>query len=121
MRAGRSLYTERIERLIFAELLNATVQNALGEFTSRALSMNYNWIWRDVDDIILPTRGLTSVIQLAGGFDDPVAEGVLLAFEGAVFFFGGELRFGDHGETECGVDEKAKQAMEKRPGLFAFS
>lgn len=68
VRAGRSLYTERIERLIFAELLNATVQNALGEFTSRALSMNYNWIWRDVDDIILPTRGLTSVIQAAGGY-----------------------------------------------------
>jgi translocation and assembly module TamA len=74
VRAGRSLYTERIERLIFAELLNATVKNGLGEFTSRALSMNYNWIWRDVDDIILPTRGLTSVIQAAGGFarsDDP--------------------------------------------------
>lgn len=68
VRAGRSLYTERIERLIFAELLNATVKNPLGEFTSRALSMNYNWIWRDVDDIILPTRGLTSVIQAAGGY-----------------------------------------------------
>ncbi len=68
VRAGRTLYTERIERLIFGELLNATVQNALGESTSRAVSMNYNWIWRDVDDIILPTRGLTSVIQAAGGF-----------------------------------------------------
>jgi translocation and assembly module TamA len=68
VRAGRTLYTERIERLIFAELLNATVENPLGEFTSRALSMNYNWIWRDIDDIILPTRGLTSVIQVAGGY-----------------------------------------------------
>ncbi|MBX3619265.1 MAG: BamA/TamA family outer membrane protein [Rhizobacter sp.] len=68
VRAGRTLYTERIERLIFLELLNATVTNGLGEFTSRALSMNYNWIWREVDDIILPTRGLTSVIQAAGGY-----------------------------------------------------
>jgi len=68
VRTGRSLYTERIERLIFGELLNATVKNPLGEFTSRALSMNYNWIWREVDDIILPTRGLTSVIQAAGGY-----------------------------------------------------
>lgn len=68
VRAGRSLYTERIERFIFGELLNATVKNPLGEFTSRALSINYNWIWRDVDDIILPTRGLTSVIQAAGGY-----------------------------------------------------
>jgi translocation and assembly module TamA len=68
IRAGRSLYTERIERLIFGELLNATLKNALGEHTSQALSANYNWIWREVDDIILPTRGLTSVIQAAGGF-----------------------------------------------------
>lgn len=68
VRAGRTLYTERIERLVFGELLNATVTNDLGEFTSRALSMNYHWIWRDVDDIILPTRGLTSVIQAGVGY-----------------------------------------------------
>lgn len=67
-RAGRTVYTERIERLIFAELLNATVTNGLGEFTSRALSGNYNWTWRDVDDLILPTRGLTTVIHGAGGY-----------------------------------------------------
>jgi translocation and assembly module TamA len=68
VRAGRTLYTERIERLIFVEQLNATVTNALGESTSRALSMNYHWTWRDLDDIILPTRGLTTVIQAAGGY-----------------------------------------------------
>lgn len=67
-RVGRTLYTERIERLIFAELLNATVTNGLGEFTSRALSGNYHWTWRDVDDIILPTRGLTTVIQGGAGY-----------------------------------------------------
>ncbi len=67
-RIGRTLYTERIERLIFGELLNATVTNALGEYTSRALSANYNWTWRDVDDIILPTRGLTTVIQGGVGY-----------------------------------------------------
>ncbi|MBL0730403.1 autotransporter assembly complex family protein [Piscinibacter sp. HJYY11] len=67
-RAGRTLYTERIERLIFAELLNATVTNGLGEFTSRAVSGNYHWTWRDVDDIILPTRGLTTVIQGGAGY-----------------------------------------------------
>ncbi len=67
-RVGRTLYTERIERLVFAELLNATVTNGLGEFTSRALSGNYHWTWRDVDDIILPTRGLTTVIQGGAGY-----------------------------------------------------
>jgi translocation and assembly module TamA len=67
-RAGRTVYTERIERLIFGELLNATVTNALGEATSRAVSGNYHWTWRDVDDLILPTRGLTTVIQGAAGY-----------------------------------------------------
>jgi len=68
VRAGRSLDTERIERLIYGEYLSATVTNGLGEHTSQALSANYNWTWREVDNIILPTRGLTSVIQVAGGF-----------------------------------------------------
>ena len=68
VRVGRSLDTEHIQRLIFGELLNAKVRNALGDHTSQAVSANYNWLWRDVDDLILPTRGLTSAIQLAGGF-----------------------------------------------------
>ncbi|MET0335290.1 MAG: BamA/TamA family outer membrane protein [Rhizobacter sp.] len=68
VRAGRTLYTERIERLIFVEQLNATVTNGLGESTSRALSMNYHWTWRDLDDMILPTRGLTTVIQGGAGY-----------------------------------------------------
>ncbi len=68
VRAGRTLYTERIERLIFGELLSANLKNGLGETTNQALSANYNWIWRDIDNIILPTRGLTSAIQGAVGF-----------------------------------------------------
>ena len=67
-RVGRTLDTERIQRRIYGQLLNATVENALGEQTSRALSAHYDWLWRDVDDLILPTRGLTSSIQVAGGF-----------------------------------------------------
>jgi len=68
VRVGRTLDTERIQRQIYGQLLNATVENALGEHTSRALSAHYDWLWRDVDDLILPTRGLTSSIQVAGGF-----------------------------------------------------
>ena len=67
-RVGRTLDTERIQRQIYGQLLNATVENALGEQTSRALSAHYDWLWRDIDSIILPTRGLTSSIQVAGGF-----------------------------------------------------
>jgi translocation and assembly module TamA len=68
IRAGRTLYTERIERLIFGELLSANLKNGLGESTNRAISANYNWTWRDIDDIILPTKGLTTVIQGGVGF-----------------------------------------------------
>ncbi len=67
-RLGRSLVTERIERLIYGEYLSARVRNGTGDHTNRALSANYNWIWRDLDSMILPTRGLTSVIQAAGGY-----------------------------------------------------
>ncbi len=79
VRAGRTLYTERIERLIFGEYIHASVTSPapLGKSTSEAVTANYNWIWRDIDDPILPTRGLTSVIQLAGGFaqSNPAADG----------------------------------------------
>jgi len=67
-RIGRTLDTERIQRQIYGQLLNATVRNALGDHTSQALSAHYDWLWRDIDSIILPTRGLTSSIQVAGGF-----------------------------------------------------
>lgn len=67
-RLGRTLYTERIERLIYGEYLRATVRNVGGESTNQAMTANYNWIWRDLDSMILPTRGLTSVIQVAGGY-----------------------------------------------------
>jgi len=68
VRAGKSLQTEQIERLIYGEYLRAAVTNALGRQQSEAVSLNYNWIWRNVDSIILPSRGLTSSIQVAGGY-----------------------------------------------------
>jgi translocation and assembly module TamA len=67
-RLGRSLVTERIDRLIYGEFLSATVRNAVSETTNQALTANYNWVWRELDSMLLPTRGLTSVIQVAGGF-----------------------------------------------------
>jgi translocation and assembly module TamA len=68
VRAGRSLVTERIDRLIYGEYLSATVRNVFLETTNQALTANYNWVWRDLDSMLLPTRGLTSVIQAAGGY-----------------------------------------------------
>ena len=68
LRAGRSLDTERIERLIYGEVLTSTLQNSAVDHTGQALSLNYNWVWRDVDNVILPTQGLTSSVQVAAGY-----------------------------------------------------
>ncbi|KQW12012.1 MULTISPECIES: autotransporter assembly complex family protein [unclassified Rhizobacter] len=68
VRVGRSLDTEHIERLIFVEVLDSKLTNDDVEQDSRAVSQNYNWVWRDVDSILLPTKGLTASIQAAGGY-----------------------------------------------------
>jgi translocation and assembly module TamA len=67
LRIGRSLDTEHIERLIFGELLRSTLRNRAADEQAQALSANYNWVWRDLDSIILPTRGLSSSIQFGLG------------------------------------------------------
>jgi len=68
VRVGRSLDTEHIERLIFVEVLDSKLTNNDVEQDSRAVSQNYNWVWRDVDSVVLPTKGLTASIQAAGGY-----------------------------------------------------
>ncbi len=68
LRAGRTQDTQRIERLYFAELQGATTRNAAGSSTADAATLNYHWVWRDLDDIVLPTRGVTASAQVAGGF-----------------------------------------------------
>ena len=67
VRAGRSLGSERIERLIFGELLGSTLQNSVVNERAQALSLNYNWVWRDLDSVILPTKGMTTSIQAGAG------------------------------------------------------
>ncbi|HET7793202.1 MAG TPA: POTRA domain-containing protein, partial [Rhizobacter sp.] len=88
-RAGRSLVTERIDRMIYGEYLYTTLTTgaipavpavpatpttpeipgkpAIPERVqnNRAVSGNYNWTWRQLDSVILPTKGLTTIIQLA--------------------------------------------------------
>lgn len=67
-RVGRLLETERIERLAFGELLRSSVTNALGRRTGQAVSGNYNFVYRDVDSVLLPTDGWTASIQSALGY-----------------------------------------------------
>jgi translocation and assembly module TamA len=67
-RIGRLLETERIERLAFAEVIRSATTNTLGRRASQALSANYNFVWRDVDSVLLPTEGWTAALQTAVGF-----------------------------------------------------
>ena len=75
LRIGRSLESERIDRLIFAEALLSTTRNDNGTVNSQSLSGNYQWIWRNVDSVLLPTEGLTANAQVALGVADSQATG----------------------------------------------
>ena len=66
-RAGRTQDTPRIERLYFAEFIQSRLDNPSGSTQSSAVSANYHWVWRDVDNVLLPTQGLTANLQAALG------------------------------------------------------
>ena len=78
-RIGRAQDTPRIERLYFAEIAHARVDTADLASQGDAVSANYHWLRRDIDNVLLPTRGLTTTAQAALGwargsrtvFDDP--------------------------------------------------
>ncbi|MEP7057226.1 MAG: BamA/TamA family outer membrane protein [Caldimonas sp.] len=67
-RIGRIQDGNRIERLYYAEAVHARVDAAALVTSSDALSGNYNWILRDVDNVLLPTHGLTLNAQGALGY-----------------------------------------------------
>ncbi len=67
-RAGRAQDTKRISRLAFVEAERSITDSALGRETSDALSAHYHGIWRNVDDLLLPTDGHVWTGQFGGGF-----------------------------------------------------
>ncbi|MFL6662294.1 MAG: autotransporter assembly complex protein TamA, partial [Rhizobacter sp.] len=67
-RVGRAQDTPNIERLYYAELTHSRLDTIAGTATSDAASLNYNWIWRHVDSVLLPTRGTTLSLQTAAGY-----------------------------------------------------
>ena len=77
LRVGRAVETERIDRQVFAEVQQATTTTAGVQEKSRALTGNYHWIWRNLDNNLLPTRGWAANIESAVGYAwaDPVANG----------------------------------------------
>ena len=67
-RLGRTQDTPGIERLYFAELAHARVDTAPLSSQGDAVSGNYHWIFRDLDNVLLPTRGVTTSAQAGLGY-----------------------------------------------------
>ena len=67
-RAGRTRDTVRIWRLYYGEYAQARLETSAGVNDSAALSGNYHWNWRNVDDLRTPTQGNVWSLQGALGF-----------------------------------------------------
>jgi translocation and assembly module TamA len=89
LRIGRAVETERIDRQVFAEVQQATTTTGGFEETSRAVSGNYHWIWRNLDDNLLPTRGWAANVESAVGYAwaDPSGNGSFARLRGRVTGF----------------------------------
>jgi len=69
-RVGRSKDTIRYERLYYAEYVDARVSSAPLTSSSEAISLNYNWLRRDVDHVLQPTDGAALSLQAGIGYGD---------------------------------------------------
>jgi translocation and assembly module TamA len=67
VRVGRTQDTQRIERLYFVGLDRSLQTTSVVHKDARAYSVQYHLVWRDVDSVILPTRGLTASGQIGFG------------------------------------------------------
>ena len=68
LRAGRTRDTLRIWRMYYGEYTTARLKTSAGVNDSEAASANYQWLWRDVDDLRTPTRGSVWSLQGALGY-----------------------------------------------------
>ena len=68
LRAGRVLETKRIDRLYFLEAERSVrTPNGQDSTSSTAVSANFHAGWRDLDSLLLPTRGATLKVELGAG------------------------------------------------------
>jgi len=67
VRVGRSYDTQSIERFWFGELERVRTRPTLASSTTRsdviAATLNFHGVWRDVDSVVLPTRGQSLALQ----------------------------------------------------------
>lgn len=68
-KVGRLREGDRLERTDYVEVVRTTVRSAADLLVSdaTALSFTSQWIFRDVDSQVLPTRGTTTMVALTGG------------------------------------------------------
>ena len=62
-RVGRSKDTARFERLYYLEASHAKVTSDALSTSSEAVSANYHWLKRDLDNILAPTEGYAWSLQ----------------------------------------------------------
>lgn len=70
LRLGRTQDTERIERLYYVEWQRALTRPSEGgpiSDDSSSVMVNYQWVWRDLDSPILPTRGYSASAETGVG------------------------------------------------------
>jgi translocation and assembly module TamA len=67
-RVGRTQDTPRLERRYFIEYTQSRVDSDALTSQADAGSLNYQWVFRAVDNVLLPTDGLTTSTQVALGY-----------------------------------------------------
>jgi translocation and assembly module TamA len=68
LRLGRSQDKQQVERLHFIEYERSLlVTNKDQRNQATALSLNFHGVWRDLDNAILPTRGVSLAVQVGAG------------------------------------------------------
>ncbi len=67
IRLGRASESPRIERIQYLEVDRAARRTELGRSVTEAFTANQGWLWRDIDNPLLPTDGRTLSLSLAAG------------------------------------------------------
>ena len=68
LRLGRSQDTQRLERLFYVEADRSSRRTNAGDRNdATALSLNFHGGWRDLDSVVLPTKGETLAVQFGAG------------------------------------------------------
>lgn len=67
-RLGRARETPDIDRLYFVQVAHDRLDSAALTRQAEASSLNYQWVFRHLDDLLLPTRGWSAAVQVAGGY-----------------------------------------------------